>query len=204
MKNQPKLQLSKLEMELVTNTEWILTKNGILEKVKNMLAQLQGEQQEFLQSNSKAFPAGVLQIPAKISKGENYQGLPYLVLDYPRYFEKNDHFAIRTMFWWGNFFSTTLYLSGSHKKKYEDKIGSCFTLLQQEDFFIGVNADQWEHHFESSNYLSLKEMNDAGFKDYVRKKEFIKLAKRFSLEQWDTAGDTLFICFRQLILWLNN
>ena len=169
-----------------------------------MLAQLQDEQQKFLQSNSKAFPAGVLQIPAKISKGENYQGLPYLVLDYPRYFEKNDHFAIRTMFWWGNFFSTTLYLSGSNKKIYEDKIGSCFTLLQQEDFFIGVNADQWEHHFESSNYLPLKEMNDAGFKKHVRDKEFIKLAKRFSLEEWDNAEDILFTCFCQLIRWLSN
>ena len=95
-------------------------------------------------------------IPPKISKGENYKGLPYLVLDYPRYFGKDDHFAIRSMFWWGNFFSITLHLSGIYKKMYENKIEASFTLLKEESFFIGISDDQWEHHFETSNYLPLE------------------------------------------------
>jgi hypothetical protein len=51
----------------------------------------------------------------KISRGENYQLLPYIILDYPSYFSRNNIFAVRTMFWWGNFFSITLHLSGDHK-----------------------------------------------------------------------------------------
>ena len=62
----------------------------------------------------------------KISKGENYKGLPWLVLDYPRYFNKEDIFAIRTLFWWGNFFSITLHISGKYKMRYEKKIIDSF------------------------------------------------------------------------------
>ena len=55
----------------------------------------------------------IVQSTPKIAKGENYLQLPYVLLDYPRCFDKENIFAIRTMFWWGNFFSITLHLSGS-------------------------------------------------------------------------------------------
>jgi hypothetical protein len=202
--DKAKIRLSAKEAELVANADWILTKNHILQKVKYMLEDLQSEQQQFLQNPAGILPPEIMAIPPKISKGENYKGLPYLLLDHPRYFGKDDHFAIRTMFWWGNCFSITLHLSGSYKKMYENKIETSFGLLKDDSFFIGVSNNQWEHHFETSNYLPLKEMNDTAFKNYISNKEFIKLAKRFPLEQWDNAGDTLFTSFRQLIQWLTD
>jgi hypothetical protein len=200
--DKAKIRLSAKEAELVANADWILTKNHILQKAKYLLEDLQSEQQKFFQAHPAILPADVLLISPKISKGENYMGLPYLVLDYPRYFGKDDHFAIRSMFWWGNFFSITLHVSGSYKKMYEKKIETCFTLLKEEDFFIGVSHDQWEHHFETSNYLPLNEMNETVFKNYISNKDFIKLAKRIPLGQWNDAGDILFTSFHQLIRWL--
>ena len=197
--DKAKIRLSAKEAELVANTDWILTKNQILQKVKYMLEDLQSEQQQFLKAHPGILPAEVMAIPPKISKGENYKGLPYLILDYPRYFGKDDHFAIRSLFWWGNFFSITLHLSGNYKRKYESKIETSFKSLKEEDFFISVSNDQWEHHFETGNYQPLKEMNDAGFKNSINNKEFIKLAKRFTLGQWDDAGDILFESFCKMI-----
>ena len=202
--DQAKIRLSAKEAELVANADWILTKNGILQKVKYILEKLQTEQQHFLQADHSLLPEEITAIPPKISRGENYKGLPYLVLDYPRCFEKNDHFAIRTMFWWGNFFSITLHLSGNYKKIYEAKVETVFTSLKDESFFIGISNDQWEHHFETSNYLPLQQMNDIAFKNYINDKPFIKLAKKISLEQWDGAGDMLFTAFRQVIGWLTH
>lgn len=202
--DKAKIRLSAKEAELVNNADWILTKNHILQKAKYLLEHLQSEQQHFFQSYPSVLPAEVMAIPPKISKGENYKGLPYLVLDYPRYFGKDDHFAIRSMFWWGNFFSITLHLSGIYKKMYESKIETAFDLLKAEFYFIGISNDQWEHHFETGNYLPLKEMNENDFKNYLNNKEFIKLAKRTPLRQWDEAGDNLFSSFRQLIQWLTR
>jgi hypothetical protein len=202
--DKAKIRLSAKEAELIANADWILTKNHILQKVKYILEELQSQQQQFLRSHSSILPAEVIAIAPKISRGENYKGLPYLVLDHPRYFGKGDHFAIRSMFWWGNFFSVTLHLSGSYKKKYAHKIEASFISLKENSFFIGASEDQWEHHFETGNYLPLKEMNETNFKTNLTNKDFIKLAQRFSLEQWDDAGDILFRSFCQLIGWLTN
>ncbi|MBS1654980.1 MAG: hypothetical protein JSU05_09055, partial [Bacteroidetes bacterium] len=78
--NEAKIRLSAHELELIQNAEWILTKNTILEKVKLLFEQLQ---EPFLQELKKltTLPEEVAAPSPKISKGENYKGLPYLVLD---------------------------------------------------------------------------------------------------------------------------
>ena len=193
-----------MEMELVTNAGWILTKNGILQKVKYMLEQLQLKQQELLHKNAGIFPSEVLSISPKISKGENYKGLPYLVLDCPRYFEKDNHFAIRTMFWWGNFFSITLHLSGQYKNKYQDNLQQHFPLLREEGFFICNGPDQWEHHFEKSNYLSLLETDAYAFKECTMNKEFIKLARKYPLAEWENVEERIMASFTSLVVCLSS
>ena len=40
------------------------------------------------------------------------------MLDYPALFKKDEIFALRTMFWWGNFMSITLLLSGGYKETF--------------------------------------------------------------------------------------
>ncbi len=161
--DKAKIQLSAKEAELVVNADWILTKNGILQKVKYLLEEVQSREQDLLQTDPSRFPVEITQIPPKISRGENYKGLPWLVLDYPRYFGKEDQFAIRSMFWWGNFFSITLHLAGRYKKMYEAQLADCFTSLKTDLFFIGTSNEQWEHHFESSNYLPLTGMGEGEF-----------------------------------------
>jgi len=87
MNDSSKIQLSPFEQQLITNYEWLLTKNGILEKIKESLGVLQQRQQQVLQHAGGFLPPEVLKTSAKVSRGENYLGLPYLVLDYPRYFD---------------------------------------------------------------------------------------------------------------------
>ena len=73
-------------MELVSSPEIILTKNAILQKIKSFLEALQIKQLEILKQYTSKFPEEVLKISPKISRGENYKGLPWLVLDNPRHF----------------------------------------------------------------------------------------------------------------------
>ena len=112
---QTKIQLLPAEMELVSSPEIILTKNAILQKIRSFLEEVQIKQFEILKEYSSQLTQEVLSTSPKISRGENYKGLPWLVLDNPRHFRHNNIFAIRTMFWWGNFFSITLHLSGNNK-----------------------------------------------------------------------------------------
>lgn len=187
---------------MVGRADWILTKNRIIQKTQHLLAFLQEEQYRLLQRGT-LLPESLINSSAKISKGENYKGLPYLVLDYPRYFSKEDIFAMRTFFWWGNFFSATLHLSGGYKKKYEKNIVRSFDLLKANYFFVCINEEQWEHHFDADNYQPLEQCTVSAFEKLIDKKPFIKLAKKISLQQWDDAEKKLLEIFSQLIDALN-
>lgn len=202
--DRTKIRLSPEEMALITRADWILTKNSAVQKTKQVLAALQTEQQHILESYLSLFPGEIINSSPKISKGENYKGLPYLVLDYPRYFTREDAFAIRIFFWWGNFFSATLHLSGLYKKKYEKKIIDSFESLREKKFSVCINEDQWEHHFETNNYLPIHTFTATGFEEITSKGDFIKLSKKIPLEQWNEAEKKLLEIFNQLINTLIN
>lgn len=176
-----KVTLSPKELELVNNADWILTKNAVIDKVYQLLGQL-----------SEAYGAELAKHPflteqaidfrsPKISRGEQYQGLPWVMLDHPRHFTSADTFAIRSFFWWGNFCSITLQLSGPSLEKYAPGIQKYFERASQEGWYVGTGDDQWKHHFEEDNYLPLAHMGSNSFSQ----RPFIKLAKKISLTDWE-------------------
>jgi hypothetical protein len=184
--------LSSYEIELVTDAEILLTKNQIIQKVSALFARLSEEYKECVNTGSSNRTD---LINAKISKGENYKGLPYVILDYPRQFGRVDVFAIRTFFWWGNFFSITLQLSGEYRHTH-------FSALQQAidkdvftGWFLGCSDSAWEHHFESDNYESIEQGNNYSLEHLST----IKIAKKIPLNKWDEVELFLKDNFRYLM-----
>ncbi|MBS1566792.1 MAG: hypothetical protein JST39_20575, partial [Bacteroidetes bacterium] len=106
-----KIQLSGDEWQLVQNSDWILTKHAVIDKVYTMFGEIAATMQTEL-ANDPAFPAELLKNAPKISKGEQYRRMPWVVLDYPRVFSKEHTMAIRHFFWWGHYFSSTLHVKG--------------------------------------------------------------------------------------------
>ena len=193
--DKAKIRLSSKEMELVTNADWILTKNTIIEKAKNLFGELQEMMTEDL---GRVLTHNYTKVPPKISKGENYRGLPYLILDYPRLFEKENIFAVRTMFWWGNFFSITLHMAGSYKKQDEEKCILAYPVFRDNDFFICINKEQWEHHFDPSNYALVKNLSQMEWKKIISENSFIKIANKHPLHHWNDALNKLAVDFKVL------
>ena len=184
MQNETKIQLSSFEQSLLKNADWILTKNAIIEKMKQLLQQCLEKQQESIQSKHFLLPEEVNSASPKISRGENYQGLPWLMLDYPRYFDKENIFAIRTFFWWGHYFSTTVHLAGAYKNIFEEKIIANYQSLKEQSFYLCINKEEWEHHFHEDNYRSIKDISVNEFQQFITEKKFIKLSVKFELDKW--------------------
>ncbi len=182
----------------MSNAEWILTKNGILEKVKRLLGQIQEQYRDRLMVMA-GLPSEVRHSSPKISRGENYKGLPYLVLDYPRCFNRDAVFAVRSFFWWGNFFSVTLQLSGSYKTNAEKRILDGYPLLAAQGFFICLSDDPWQHHFEKEYYQPVSHTGHDEFHQLVLNSPFIKIAAKISLESWDEWDTILPEYFEQLM-----
>ena len=179
-----KIHLSSAEMELMQNAEIILTKNRILEKMKLLLEEVQEVQIDFIKKIDLS--SEIFNVSPKISKGENYLGLPYLILDFPRQSSENNFFFIRTMFWWGNFFSCTLHLSGNAKETFKERIKKWYPQLK--DYYISISTDQWVHHLEESDYRKISSITKEQFEENCENLAHIKIAGRHSLSEWENAS----------------
>lgn len=138
---------SEAELQMACNPEVILTKNRIIGRVCDGFGLLGRNLFESLEPLRKAFPNETAVLP-KISKGEQYRGLPWVMLDYPRYFDpKNGHLALRVMFWWGNYFLVQLHVSGNYLapvfKKSEQWVKK--GIIGGTDWWVGFPEDPWDY-----------------------------------------------------------
>lgn len=184
-----KIQLSSFETELVQNSEWILTKRGIIDKVYLLFGNL--SQQYVPLIDKTDLPLAIKSSTAKISKGENYHGLPYVVLDYPRVFDKENTFAVRTLFWWGNYFSSTFHLKGQYKEAFLPNIKDNYPLLAETGYFIGTGEDEWDFRFTENNFKAINQLSAEEWNTMLQTNSFTKLSIKIPLTKWDEATNEL-------------
>lgn len=189
-----KIRLSPAEAALFSDANVILTKNSVINKTVDLLAEAQSQ----MMAEAPHLVHEISPSP-KISKGENYLGLPYIILDYPRVSNGNGLFFIRSMFWWGNFYSSTLQVAGSFKTTNTDFLQQSYKELADKNYFIGVNTDPWVHHFGEENYRSIKNLSVPVFHTIIEEREHTKIAAFWPLSEWDMAATNLFSSWRLLV-----
>jgi len=186
-----KIHLSEDELQLVQNAQLLLTKNTIIEKVYALFGELASELQRSSIYTTNNLPGELLSLGPKISRGEKYKGLPYVMLDYPRCFGKEDIFAVRTLFWWGNFFSVTLHLKGKYQKLFIPYLHKQTALLAANNFQLCVTGDEWEHDLSDGNYFPLSTNGDTVSEIDLASQPFYKLTSRVELHQWNEMNERL-------------
>ena len=188
--------LSSRELAIVTDKEFILTKHRIIQQVFALFQQQVPVIQQYLQTfwNSQL---GYDRLP-KISKGDQYRQLPYVVMDYPAVFNKQDRMAIRTLFLWGDSFGVTLHLAGRYKMLLWQQILHHLMQNRTQPFYISVSKNEWEHHFEVDNYLLLSDFSPSSLLKHLEESTFIKIALRYPLAQWNDMGKHFEDAYRSL------
>ncbi len=194
--NDAKIKLSEDELQLAHDAGIILTKNAIIQTAINLFAALAENLRVELEKTKLS--EEVRYSSPKISKGENYKCLPYVMLDYPKLFSHENIFAIRTMFWWGNYFSTTLHLKGIYKERFQEPINKNFSLLQEKNFSVSLSTDEWVHEHED-NYVSLSRITENEFADILRNKIFLKISAKTELSYWNNAEAILTELFKTIL-----
>ncbi len=195
-----KVTLSPKELELVNNADWILTKNLIIHKVYNLFSDVANKYREDKNKFTSFDSSQLFELAPKISRGEQYQQLPYVMLDYPRIFSEQDIFAIRSFFWWGNHCSIHLILKGKYLQQFGNSVDNYFQLFgkyapETRGWYIGVGEDPWQHHFEKDNYIPIADWNGLP----VNNLPFLKLAKKIPLEEWDDINEFMVKHFNRLL-----
>ncbi len=147
---------------------------------------------EQLQKDLFQAPFELIAAGPKISRGETFKGLPYVMLDYPRFFKKEESCALRTFFWWGNFISVTLHLKGVYQIELADRLIQHSELLADSDFRICMSGDEWEHDLYSEQYHSLQGNEVSLSAAKLKEAPFVKISSAIMLEQWDQIQDKIY------------
>ncbi len=187
MSDTTKVTLSDGELALAAEMNFILTKRKIIDTAAMLFNSQLPALNAIFANKLQQFDTIKARNP-KITKGENYNGFPYVIMDYPASFEKDNIFALRTMFWWGNFFSITLHLSGKYKLAFEQNI-----LKGQSDdsrLYLAVGDSEWQHHFGEDNYLAISKIPNEAL-PIIRDKHFIKIALKYELHHWNMMQSVL-------------
>ncbi|HEX4850304.1 MAG TPA: hypothetical protein VFV08_05820 [Puia sp.] len=187
--NSTKIQFSREEMILAANAEWILTKNTIIRKVQELFGVVL--EKIVARVKDSNLPPEVKETNPKISKGENYLGLPYVMLDYPRLFKKEETFAIRIMFWWAHYFTVTLHLKGACKDEFLPRILKNLPLLTENNFYLGISQDEWIHALEEKAYVPFREMRALDISERLKDQEFLKITAKLRLDEANEAEEKL-------------
>lgn len=177
--------LQPKELALIQTDEFFKMKQSATETIMAELAILKDKIQETALHQSINYPEKIDTDLGKISKGENYKGLPYLILDYPRLFSQEGVLAFRTMFWWANGFYFTFHISGVYLERYEQALDKAFESWQKQDIFYYQNDDEWQHEVTAPYYFPIENISKVALMKLVKKQGYLKLARKLSLKQVD-------------------
>jgi hypothetical protein len=123
-----------------------------------------------------------------------------VVLDYPRVFARNEVLAIRTMFWWGYYFTITLHLKGQYHEAMLSGIRDRVHLLTAREFYVGTSHEEWRHELSGDNYTCVKGMDEETARELLdRPRPFLKIASGCDLTEWNKAPDLLNDLFRVIV-----
>jgi len=182
-------QFSIKELQYLSDTNFLLTKRTILEKVfRGFKACSELIDKELLNSYYR-IDSKFLIPSSKISKGENYRGLPYLVLDNPRYFKKGSVLSYRILFWWGNFISFSLHLEGDICTAALPSILSKSREQAHDQTYYCIGTTPWEHHFQESNYQLIGRTTPDQVRNHYEEFGFIRITKKATLKEWPLLND---------------
>jgi hypothetical protein len=193
----PDFYLTPDESALVENSAWLLTKHRVIGKVYGVFGALSEAYSGHLEEYAEFIPKEVRSVSPKIYKGEHYRQLPYVMLDQPRFFQRDDMFAIRTFFWWGNSFSIHLLLGGKYKMMFEKKLQSNLETGRLESWYVGISENPWQHHFEHDNYVPVLHLKNKG--QNLSTGNYLKLGKWHPVDDWKGAFPFFITSYKQLL-----
>jgi hypothetical protein len=195
------VKLSPQELELVRNREWLIMKRSVMDKAAALLADFRNSIDAHQRLSESLASYGMLSGIPKISKGENYRGFPYVVLDHPRVFERQDVFSLRCLFWWGHHFLMSFHLEGKHRDVFLQRLSSK-NIQGQAEWYVCVHDDPWQHYFERDNFLPVQEKTLQEWMQLLTQKRFIKIAAKTDVSGWNETDDWFEQRLNELADWL--
>lgn len=181
------------ELYLLTNEDIYRKIESLEAKVTELFGEIAHNLELIIQNYNSDVPEELRSKNPKISRGNNYNGLPWTILDYPRNFDKAGVFAFRLLCLRGNSFILTFHLSGSFYKHYKSKIFEKLDLFRQNEYLITQGNSEWDHVIKTDNYSEIPSITNKvdEIKNKIELIQYIKFAKAIPFNQWENLNSII-------------
>ncbi len=161
---------------IINDQDYLIHKRAVLSKISQILSEVEVTIKNSPVIRSPLLPQDALTMSGKISRGENYKGLPYVVLDFPRYSNGEKVFLYRTMFWWGHYFICLLISQNcGHQIKKSRRVN---------DLLLNTGSTPWNYDLSDSCWKELEDSQTTN-----SKLPFICIGKRIDFNDFNLLSD---------------
>ncbi|MEY4875427.1 MAG: hypothetical protein RL708_576 [Bacteroidota bacterium] len=165
------ISLSDLQKSIWFNTDLFLHKKEITSKIYASSSTII----ESIKTTSFCVNTALQFQNPKISKGENYNNLPWVMVDFPCIFSIKNIFAFRIFFLWGTEINFFFLLKGIFLNQYLPYILQNIYKEEFKDVLICRHENLWQHHIDET-YTSIQSLNIEQIKLKIEQQGFLKLA----------------------------
>ena len=165
------------EMQMINTVEVFLHKPAIMKKIELLLNDLNQTLISELATDSRTFPEGIDMIKGQVVRGENHKGFPFVSLDMPQFFTKQDMFTFRTLFWWGHCLVFSLILKGDKLGYYLDNLIQHQHEPAWQQSHIAITPTPWEWSLSTENYIALPTADASHLEKQINEIQYIKLCR---------------------------
>jgi hypothetical protein len=168
-------KLTKHELDFASSIEYPLIKHEVMSKMGLLMAETGQQLSHTFRENQLIDLAH-----HKITRGERYKQMPYIVLDYPQIKGPDFNIVLRTMFWWGHYFTCSLIVKTSLLDL--EKTGKNIRKLKKTKILVGSNL--WEQELEMDDYRKTSDLSKKQTIKLLEAANYLKLSRKISLRHY--------------------
>ncbi|MFQ3599629.1 MAG: hypothetical protein SNJ66_14950, partial [Chloroherpetonaceae bacterium] len=131
------------ELALLSNPRFFEQKLQATEKLKQLMEEIRLVLLEEIRPEELLAPSTTDFLKGQIAKGENYEGYPYVMLDFPKQFDKENIFTFRTLFWYGHALIFSVIVAGTYLETYRQNVERHYERLCEARLYFGID-DVWD------------------------------------------------------------
>lgn len=168
-------KLTKHEIAFASDTQYPLVKQRIMFKTNEMF------HQTAMLVNEKMLESSWIDGKEyKITKGENHQKMPYMVMDCPQIKSPDFPALFRIMFWWGHYFTLNLYV----RTELVNLLQTAAKLNNIKNTYLLTGDDIWTQDVNSEDYVKLHKLTVKQFLKRVETKPYLKLVRKVNIKRF--------------------
>ncbi|HXC61202.1 MAG TPA: hypothetical protein VNV63_00885 [Nitrospiria bacterium] len=172
---------------MISDTDFFPAKAEIIRKLHEDSMRLRDQiRMECKKTPLSLAPAGTDFETGQLVKGEKFQDFPYVYLDFPKFFSRDEMFTFRSFFWWGHSLIFCWFLSGPRLDEYRKRLLACHKTISHQTVFLSTAGTPWEWGLEKPHAEFLDRIKKERLKEILAERTFLKFGCSMPLKFLET------------------